>query len=666
MMKALLLSVCIGFSLLGQPVIAPSGEPVGTPRGDDINGYNVLQSFETGYRFHTVGGNEGKYRSDVNFGNGIRLLGSSLTVNSREGHGKYFDELLLNTQGLGNDPYEAASLRVKKNKLYSYDLLWRLNDYYNPALPVAYGLHFQDTRRTMQDHNLVLLPTSPFRVFAGYSRVSQSGGGLSTVNQLGTFGDEFAPFANIRRLQNEYRLGFELNVFGLKFSVLHGWEDFRDDTRYESGPSQGMNLDDETSISQFRRDQPYHGSTGNWRGNLLYDRLKFLAINGRFTYAATRRNFIFDEASVGVNRFGAAFNRQILVSGNGTRPVMTGALTLSLFPAGAVTVVNHTAFHHTRMNGDGAYSELDNSTLSLATQEFSYLGIQTITNSTDISVRPARAIGLFGGYQFSERRIRSVEQQTFENIADGVTAEQYNRLHTGRFGVRLQPVKALSVILDAEIGRADRPVFPTSERNYHALGGRIQYKTRNLLLAGYSRANYNFNSVSLFSHSSRSRTYGADASWTALPWMSFDANFSKLHLDTLTGIAYFYDRQLIDDNSTYISNLYTGNAGVRFSIGSRANLFVGYTRVQDTGDGRAALYAAPWVPGVPPTDIGPGNFGYQTYPLTFESPFARFSLRLHSKIRWNAGYQYYRYDEELLSIQNYRAHTGFTSISWSF
>jgi hypothetical protein len=51
-----------------------------------------------------------------NYGNGLRLLGSSLSVNSKEGHGGYFDELLLNTQGLGNDPYQfrrSASRRTR-------------------------------------------------------------------------------------------------------------------------------------------------------------------------------------------------------------------------------------------------------------------------------------------------------------------------------------------------------------------------------------------------------------------------------------------------------------------------------------------------------------------------------------------------------------------------
>src|SRR3954466_15330336 len=95
---AVFIAVSIAANGLAQQTVAPTNAPLGTPRGENVGDYNVTNSFETGYRFHTVGGNEGKYRSDVNFGNGIRLLSGNVTVNSKDGHGKYFDELLLSTQ----------------------------------------------------------------------------------------------------------------------------------------------------------------------------------------------------------------------------------------------------------------------------------------------------------------------------------------------------------------------------------------------------------------------------------------------------------------------------------------------------------------------------------------------------------------------------------------
>src|ERR1035438_2033597 len=74
-------------ALAAQQVVAPTPDTVGSPRGDGWGGYNVTQSFETGYRLRLVGGDLGEYRSDANYGNGLRLLGSSFAMNSKDGHG---------------------------------------------------------------------------------------------------------------------------------------------------------------------------------------------------------------------------------------------------------------------------------------------------------------------------------------------------------------------------------------------------------------------------------------------------------------------------------------------------------------------------------------------------------------------------------------------------
>ena len=155
---------------MAQPTVAPTDAPRSRGEGRISTATTSRTLSKSGYRWRDVNGNLGKYRSDVNFGNGLRLLGSNLSVYSTEGHGKYFDELVLNTQGLGNDPYQFSSFRVQKNRLYRYDFLWRENAYYNPALPIAGGQHFMDTSRRLQDHQIVLLPQSSFRIFAGYSR----------------------------------------------------------------------------------------------------------------------------------------------------------------------------------------------------------------------------------------------------------------------------------------------------------------------------------------------------------------------------------------------------------------------------------------------------------------------------------------------------------------
>ena len=168
-------------ALWAQDTVAPTtNESVGPARGENTGDYNIVQSWELGYRYALIGGDEQKYRSDVNFGNGIRLLSSYLSVNSKDGHGKLFDEIVLTTQGLGNDPYESATLRVQKNGLYRYDMHWRSNDYFNPGLTTAEGLHLENLNQRWQDHDLILFPTSAVRFNAGFSANNEQGPALST------------------------------------------------------------------------------------------------------------------------------------------------------------------------------------------------------------------------------------------------------------------------------------------------------------------------------------------------------------------------------------------------------------------------------------------------------------------------------------------------------
>src|SRR5579872_1957548 len=141
MRKIIFAILFLSQTLRAQPVVAPTPEQVGPPRGENTGDYNITQEFETGFRWNQVFGDIGEYRSDANYGNGIRLLSSSFTMNSKDGHGHLFDEISLTTLGLGNDPYEAVTLRVQKNGLYRYDGVWRLSDYFNPGLTVAGGLH---------------------------------------------------------------------------------------------------------------------------------------------------------------------------------------------------------------------------------------------------------------------------------------------------------------------------------------------------------------------------------------------------------------------------------------------------------------------------------------------------------------------------------------------
>ena len=223
-------------ALLAQPVVAPSPERPGLEQGRDVGLYNVTNSFEFGYRFTEIGGDSGLFRSNENFGNGLRLFGGSLDAKSKDGHGVLFDTFSLTSQGLGNDPYERATLKIEKNDVYRYDLTWRRSDYFNPYLANGGGDTLKRTRRTIQDHDLTLSLAKWARLKLGYGRNHEAGPEFTAYElYIGGLARSVLPIdRDARRDWNEYRLGTELDLHGFRISLQHQWDYYKDDSSYAS------------------------------------------------------------------------------------------------------------------------------------------------------------------------------------------------------------------------------------------------------------------------------------------------------------------------------------------------------------------------------------------------------------------------------------------------
>ena len=368
--------------------------------GENIQDYNVVNSFEIGYRFNTVGGNIDQYRSSVNFGDGIRLLGSSLIVSSKNGHGRLFDQITLSTQGLGNDPYESVSMRIEKNRLYRYDMSWRQNDYFNPGLVTAGGdgQHLLDTQNRMQDHNLTLFPQSKLQFFAGFSNNSQTGPGYSSIQLFDGTGNIFPLFSNVQRVWREYRLGNEFRVFGIRVNWMHGWEDFKDDTGATLAtagvpgtiplpPVPGVGL------STFQASDPNHGTNPYWRAALFADRGLF-HLDGRFTYSGGRSAFVVDE-SAQASLLGRIQN--VVTLGNGDRPVATGNLNLSFTPTSKLTIANSSSVYNMPAS-NSLFAEFDSQTQATTVLFYNYLGIRTVANNTNLNYQVSPVLGFMAGF----------------------------------------------------------------------------------------------------------------------------------------------------------------------------------------------------------------------------------------------------------------------------
>jgi hypothetical protein len=383
-------------------------------------------------------------------------------------------------------------------------------------------------------------------------------------------------------------------------------------------------------------------------------------VNGRFTYTAGRRAFVATETALGTNQFGALANQQILTAGNASRPVTTGNVNVNVLPSPRLHISTHTSIYNVRTEGESAYLQYDNATQSSDLLYFQYLGIRTIEAGADVQYQLLKWLELNGGYDYSDRRINSSPQFANAGITSGTPYSQTNILNSGLFGVKLRPMKGLTVLLRGETGVSNQPFAPRSDKDYHALSGRIDYKLKTLRLSAQTRSDYNVNSVSLSAYSSHARTYTGSLSFAPKRWFSIDSSVSKAHVDTLGGIAFFTNGQFLPNQlSYYVSNLYTATLLAHLTF-KCVDLSLGYSRIQDLGDGRTTPTT---------TLIGPGISAFQTaqtFPLKLQTPQARLSFKLNERVRWNAGYQYFGYHETFAFGENYLAHTGYTSLLWSF
>jgi hypothetical protein len=192
-----LVSIVLLFAAL---FVSPACQAQSDPeenKGVNAAGYIIHQSVEAGYRANWISGDQATYDSFINLGEGVRLLDYTVDMRSLDHNGLLFDNLSFSNFGYGGDPNTVSRLRVEKNKLYDFRVLFRRAKIYwdwnllanplnpansTPAVPITNSPHSMDTVRRMEDYDLTLFPQSRFRFRLGYSRNRYTGPGGYTTN----------------------------------------------------------------------------------------------------------------------------------------------------------------------------------------------------------------------------------------------------------------------------------------------------------------------------------------------------------------------------------------------------------------------------------------------------------------------------------------------------
>lgn len=216
-------SALFALMLLAVPLRAQQPQQQGAAeasQGVESGDYNVQQTIEFGYRDSLIGGNINNYDTFENFASGVRLFDYTLDMRSLDHKGLLFDNLTFSNFGYGGDPNDVSRLRIEKNKLYDFRVLFRRDKNfwdYNllanplnpgssvPALAIINSPHSMDLVRRMQDYDLTLFPESRLRFRLGYSGNVNEGPGFTALDG----GTEPLLAENFRYTTNSYRIGVD-------------------------------------------------------------------------------------------------------------------------------------------------------------------------------------------------------------------------------------------------------------------------------------------------------------------------------------------------------------------------------------------------------------------------------------------------------------------------
>jgi hypothetical protein len=281
-----------------------------------------------------------------------------------------------------------------------------------------------------------------------------------------------------------------------------------------------------------------------------------------------------------------------------------------------------------------------------------------------------RNYSIHAGYRYGSRW----SQETFGGYALGgytppaapnptTIEEAENHTHSVFFGGRFKPTKNLNFFFDMEKGTADNVFTRVGNYDYTNVRGKVRYAPSRRFgfnLAIITRDNANpseIAGVSLndFGVSVKSRVFSSTFDINLSPHLTINTGYNYNWVNSDAVVDYYWAGVRHPDGRSlyYMRNNYFFVDSVA-RLHSKATLFMSYRINKDNGQGDRLA-----------NPTGTPGFLVTSYPMSLQGPEARLALRLHRRIDWNVGYQYYNYNESLLvgpRPQNYHAHLPYTSL----
>jgi len=631
--------------------------------------YIVSSTMELGWRGLSVSGNESKFQSDLNYRAGPRLFDSSFLMRSKDHQDPLFDQLLFNTSGFGGDPQGYARVSIEKSGIYKFEAHLRGLSYFNNLSNYALGQHTANTRMKFEDYHLTLLPENrKLKVYLGYSLDSLSGPGTTTYDYSK---DEFQINTRQQSKADNINVGADARIGSVDISFMQGFRRFKDDTTYSvTGRNLGNNTTNSTVINTLTRFLPARGHHSFTRFSAHTDLGKKLFVTGRFNYTGSTTDYSLFERLTGVNADPSGVIDTSTAAGTAKRPYGVGEIGLTWLATDKLRISNTFRIDQFNISGTTPLSDFIQKTSSIGAplppvSTFELFQRTTkyrrFMNTVEGDYQFNRNYSVHAGYRYTDRHTRlfssddpsSATTEIFDNTTNSVI-----------FGVKARPMPNWTIYFDGEHGTADSVFSRLENGRYTNLRGRTQVTVNEKLSFTASfviRNNTNPTEVFLgdtqlppgtapnaLDVNIRSRMFSSTVDWAPSPKFWVNGGYTYLHNTSDAGIILFVDKVSQFAQSQYFMRESFFFADVFAQPLSRLTLFASYRINRDPGQGDRISSSVIDIIG--------------SYPLTFQTPEVRATVKLNDRLDWNVGYQFYNYRDWFTPTQNYHAHLPYTSL----
>jgi len=694
----------------------PDDVPTSATTGTDSGNYKITSSLEFGYRGIRVDGDERKYRSDLNYKAGPRIFDSSFLMQSKDGKGGLFDTLLVTASGWGADPTGSMRVSVEKSKWYRFEGQYRRAKYYRflnnvanpnwlfsgfpvPPNPVT-GLHGYNTRTEFGDFDLTILPKNELvRLTFGYSPERYSGPYFTNYH-IG--GNEFQPMVNARTRANDIRFGADGKLGKVDWTFMQGFRRFRDDSTIDTIPAFiNPNPTNVARFTAFSRTEPTRGRVNYTRASLHTLLGERFDITGRIIYSRSSASSTFLESMQATN-----FNSRIsgqpgppntLLLGRynipsiASRPNTQGDVGLTWLATDKFRISNTFRVEDFTIDGVATFNDLFSVRTPAGvtdTRSFNFLQAFRTTkyrkyqDTIEGDYQFTKNYSVHFGYRYGSRH----EEQFASGYGLGsnapalepTTSESLtNHTHAFFGGFRAKPSKNWTIYFDAERGSADNVFTRIGNYDYTNLRAKTRWvpnRKVNFNASVIIRDNSNPSeiagvSLSDFGVDVKTRIFQTSVDWLVNQDLSISVGYNYNWVNSDAIIDYFYQVPPAASvehpmgHSLYFQRNNFFYTDLVWRLSHRISLFSSYRINKDGGQGSRLSDPA----GNPGTMI-------TSYPMSFQSPEGRLSIRLNRNFDWNLGYQYYNYNEDGFlrtfpgspRAQNYHAHLPYMSLRLYF